>query len=362
MAYSKLKNEYPHLDIQFVFVKTNSNAIKAVHLNAADAAITSAPVGGYLIAENGWNNLKIAANTGWPELRLKMGVKKEWPLFVSILEKTLAEIPKSTRMEINKKWVPIHIEQEVNYVYLLKRFLPVIGGLGILLMGVTFFLILMVRKNRQLTEAEQEIHKAYLEVETAVKVAETYSENLETMVSERTAELQQTVDNLHETQFELIQSEKLASIGQLSAGIAHEINTPIQYVGDNIRFLMDAFNDILTYIDECEELYQDSVKMEQRDLFIKALAQCKDNADLEFLKDEIPTAITQTLEGVAHVSKIVQSMKEFSHPAKKEKAVTDLNKALENTVVVSRNEWKYVAEVEMNLAPDLPSVPCFPGN
>jgi PAS domain S-box-containing protein len=131
------------------------------------------------------------------------------------------------------------------------------------------------------------------------------------------------------------QTEKLKSIGQLAAGIAHEINTPTQYVGDNTRFLQDALQDIVDVL----SLY----------------------AQLLDLMEEIPTAIEQTLEGVDRIGKIVRAMKEFSHPGQDEKTPIDINNAIESTITVARNEWKYVADMVMEFDAALPPVPCLPG-
>ena len=84
-------------------------------------------------------------------------------------------------------------------------------------------------------------------------------------------------------------------------------------------------------------------------------------SDLEYLREQIPSALNETLEGVERVSKIVRAMKEFSHPGGKEKTPADLNKAVESTVTVARNEWKYVADLKLELEPSLPFVPCFLG-
>ncbi len=159
---------------------------------------------------------------------------------------------------------------------------------------------------------------------------------------------------------QLVQAQKLEAIGQLAAGIAHEINTPIQYVGDNTRFLMDAFTDLIKLLwaydrlNDGEQENPDSGKIGQE---IKKL---KEETDFNYLQEEIPKAIKQTLEGVERVAKIVRAMKEFSHPGPKEKTPTNLNRAIENTVTVARNEWKYVAEITLDLDPDLPLVPCLP--
>jgi PAS domain S-box-containing protein len=159
----------------------------------------------------------------------------------------------------------------------------------------------------------------------------------------------------------LAQTEKLKSIGQLAAGIAHEINTPTQYLGDNTRFLQDAFQDIIQVLNCYEALFQavkaDSVSAD----LIRQVADGIEEADVEYLNEEIPTAIEHTLEGVERIAKIVRAMKEFSHPGQDEKTAIDINKTIESTITVARNEWKYVAEMATDFDASLPLVPCLPG-
>ncbi|MES9834761.1 MAG: ATP-binding protein [Candidatus Thiodiazotropha sp. DIVDIV] len=160
---------------------------------------------------------------------------------------------------------------------------------------------------------------------------------------------------------EMQQTQKLQSIGQLAAGIAHEINTPIQYVGDNIRFLLDAFEDISDIIDEqnkvVEKARSNSVALDLIDHLDNAI----DEVDLEYLQEEIPKSIQQTTDGIDRVATIVRAMKEFSHPGSDEKTLNDINKAIESTVTVARNVWKYHAEMSLELDPALPQVSCIPG-
>jgi len=161
---------------------------------------------------------------------------------------------------------------------------------------------------------------------------------------------------------QLLQAQKLESIGQLAAGIAHEINTPIQYVGYNAQFFKEQFEHLDPLFDQHQELLQAARAGKVPDDLLIRAESALEALDLPFIREEIPPALDQTIEGVEHVSKIVRAMKEFSHPGTDDKAQIDLNQAIESTVVVARNEWKYVAEVTTELDPDLPLVPCLPAD
>jgi len=160
---------------------------------------------------------------------------------------------------------------------------------------------------------------------------------------------------------QLVQAQKLESVGQLAAGIAHEINTPTQYIGDNVRFLKDAFKDIKDLLANYERLLLAAQTSTLSGDTIQEVVTAVEHADAGYLLEEIPKAIEQTLEGVTRVSTLVSAMKEFSHPGTKEKVLLDINHAINSTITVARNEWKYVANMETDLDPSLPLIPCQPG-
>ncbi|KAA3615620.1 MAG: PAS domain S-box protein [Calditrichaeota bacterium] len=159
---------------------------------------------------------------------------------------------------------------------------------------------------------------------------------------------------------QLSQAQKLESIGQLAAGIAHEINTPTQFVGDNTNFLKDAFTDFNDLINQFETLKENVKSQKEMEPIVSEIDQTIEEIDLSYLLEEVPLAIDQSLEGVSRVSKIVRAMKEFSHPGAKEKTSIDINKSIQNTITVCRNEWKYVSEIITEFDENLPPIPCIP--
>lgn len=148
------------------------------------------------------------------------------------------------------------------------------------------------------------------------------------------------IDKRRRAEKEALHASKLASIGQLAAGLAHEINTPVQYVGDNLRYLGSEEETLLKAIMEGTTLSQ---------------------SEAAIVSEELSAAVREGLEGVERISKIVNSLKAFSLSGAGEKTEVDVNKALEDTLVVSQHAWRSVAETELRIAQKLPSYYCRPG-
>jgi two-component system, NtrC family, sensor kinase len=190
--------------------------------------------------------------------------------------------------------------------------------------------------------------------------------NLERVVQQKTESLQRqgeelkmALENLQLSQTRLLQAQKLESVGQLAAGIAHEINTPAQFISSNINFLADSFVDIKRLIDTLQEVLR---KISQGSVASETCLEAEkllEELDWNYLEVEIPKAIQQSKDGIDRVTHIVRAMKEFSHPGNKEKAFYDLNNIIETTITVASNEWKYCAEIETHLDPGLPQVFCL---
>ncbi|MFA5903740.1 MAG: ATP-binding protein [Desulfobacula sp.] len=177
--------------------------------------------------------------------------------------------------------------------------------------------------------------------------------------------LDSTLEELKATQAQILQSEKMASIGQLAAGVAHEINNPIGFIGSNL----DALSGYMTDVTELISLYQGltlSLKEQDRAAAdpdiedrVKAISEFEERIEIDYLKQDIPDLLKDCKEGTQRVGKIVADLKFFAHPGQDRKMAVDINKCLDSTLNVAHNELKYKAEVIREFG-EIPAVEGFP--
>jgi PAS domain S-box-containing protein len=169
------------------------------------------------------------------------------------------------------------------------------------------------------------------------------------------------ITSQHALADQLMQSQKLGAIGELAAGVAHEINTPMQYIGDNLHFAHGAIADLLGFIDRVRELALEVAEPAAASGLESALDEAEEKADLTFVRSQLPRAIERSLDGIARMTTIVSALKTFAHPGGREMTPVDLKSLLEATAAVATNEWKYVAELTVSVDPALPAVTCAGG-
>ncbi len=169
------------------------------------------------------------------------------------------------------------------------------------------------------------------------------------------------VTEQRELEARLLESQKLGAIGRLAAGVAHEINTPMQYIGDNLHFARGAVSDLLALL----ERYATAAKAAENTPLGKSkldeLTQAEVGMDFDYVRGGLPEALDSARCGVKSVTNIVRAMKSFAHPGGDQLVPTDLRGLIESTVMVATNEWKYVADVDLQLDANLPPVPCIGG-
>jgi PAS domain S-box-containing protein len=172
--------------------------------------------------------------------------------------------------------------------------------------------------------------------------------------------LMQDITELRRLGRELTAAQKLESVGRLAAGVAHEINTPVQFVSDNVQFARASMTDIAAVILAYRAL-QEAAQLggNVKEAATRA-AQAETAVELDYLMKDVPLALEGAVEGLDRIATIVRSMKEFAHPDQAEKSLADLNQAIRSTLVIAHNEYKYVAEIDTQFG-ELPLVPCYLG-
>lgn len=204
-------------------------------------------------------------------------------------------------------------------------------------------------------ESKQSLRSSYLAMEQGLAMERVVGNKTAELVEQK-AKLANALAELRMTQSKLLQAQKLEAIGQLAAGIAHEVNTPAQYVTDNVSFLQRAFDKLTRLLEAHDELLQAARSGDVTPQLIEQVDAARKTAKLDYLSRQVPRAIEQSLEGLGQVSAIVKAMKEFSHPSGAEKQPFDLHDLIESTSIVTKNEWKYVAELQLDFDWSLPPV------
>ncbi len=263
----------------------------------------------------------------------------------------------------------ITTEESSNLIFLVSPWvteLGVLGNLGLTLhdfphhsASSDFLMLIQSQRTSLKDSARLSDELSVLNKELESRVARRTQ-----LLEEKAKELAQSNESLeHEmserarVEMELRHVHKLEAVGQLAAGIAHEINTPMQYISNSLQFLRSAFDDLSAL----SMSFETHIEAADSNPSVRALQVSLEEADLDYVRERAPQAIDRALEGIGRVTEIVSAMNEFTHPDQASKSPADINRALESALIVASNEYKYIARIEKDLQ-ILPKIHCFLGD
>ncbi len=206
-----------------------------------------------------------------------------------------------------------------------------------------------ISRSEDLARANAELEAKQAELEVALaKLVETHTR------------LEDEMEDKSRIKRELQMAHKLEAVGQLASGIAHEINTPTQYIGNNVQFLADAFADLRTLLAKYEEALDARADTKACNHLALTVREVSKEIDIDFLYEEIPDAFTAITEGISTISTIVGAMRNFAHPNSDFKELCDINRAIESTLAVAHSEYRYQAVIKTDFN-EVPMIPCLLG-
>jgi two-component system NtrC family sensor kinase len=189
-------------------------------------------------------------------------------------------------------------------------------------------------------------NEIWLREEAAIIQSDGCPHRVQSVLSDIT-KAKQAENERKRLELDLRLAQKLEAVGQLAAGIAHEINTPVQYIGDSIRFLKEANDELMVLTNVYHDLLHSEQPIDQAERQRRTLA-AEEESDLDYLTTRVPAAFERAMDGVERVAVIVRAMRQFAHPST-ERSPIDINEGIQTTLIVSKNEYKYLADIELDL-------------
>lgn len=310
--------EKKHPQIELVFADSPKEALKLVKKKKVFAYVDGMISGGYYIKENNLHSIRLVGETPY-SYQLSIGIRNDWSEMTSIVQKVLNNIPESEKNNIYYNWISLNSNNSFRYDLLLRLSIP----LSIILLLIFFW-------NRKLRREIKRREQAQLDLNFAFK-------------------------ELKDTQTHLVQTEKMATVGQLTAGVAHEIKNPLNFIMMGMEGVINGIDAYEKIIDAYESLKTSLSKEE-----LEKIEQLKEKLDYNYFRYECDSLSKSIAEGAESIHEITKSLNNFSYFSGKEKVLADVNKGLESTLVLLKNQYKYKAEVEIDLG-KLPEIKCFPG-
>ncbi len=342
---------YDHPEIKLLEAATLREGLRDLSFGLLDAVVADPATVTQVIKEEGLSNLRIGGETGY-FFELAFAARKDWPILRDILEKSIQSIHKEEHTAIFDNWIQFKGEEGISQNVLIGLAIS-LTLLILLAMGFMFVNMLLRIRVAQQTEELNEANANLSEVNV----------ELERRVVERTSDLEKAYSELKHSQVKMVQSEKMAALGQMIAGIAHEINTPLGYAHSNVMIMKDFIEKVKkvdTNFRAWKNLMSDGFSSEDdiSNKFLEvddAFAELNENDEIE----ECGELATDTLYGLDQISDITQNLKDFSRLDQAEIDDINVNDNIERTLKLAKNLLKDHIHVELSLG-QIPSIKCNP--
>ncbi len=342
---------YDYPQIKLIETPTLKKGLRDLSLGLVDAVIADPAAVTWTIEQEGLTNLRIGGVTGY-YFELAFAARKDWPILHSILEKSVHSITEAEHSAISSRWIQISRDAGVSNSLIIGM---AVGLVLVILLALAF---MFVNRLLRIRVAAQTV-----ELNRANDRLSRMNEDLEKRVDKRTHDLEKAMLKLKKSQTKMVQSEKMAALGQMIAGIAHEINTPLGYAHSNVMVMKD-FVGRVKFTDEIftawKEVMSDESSSEEA---ISVLFREVDLAFTELNKDELiaecEELVLDTLYGLDQISEITHDLKDFSRLNQAEIAEVNLNENIERTLKLAKNLLKDNIDVKLSLG-ELPLIKCNP--
>ncbi len=329
-----VQESYLNKDLAYfdpVYVENISEAMRAVSEGKADVMMYNITTFEFAQRQLGITNLRVAATTPY-NFDLAIAVRKDWPELVHILQIALSNLSDSEKSLIYEKWTNIQIKREIDWVKM------ALWGSGLLIISLTI-VGFIINSNRKLSKEIKFRKKTAEELKNARQAAE------------------KALGDLKDTQTQLIQSEKMASLGLLSAGIAHEINNPINFVSVGSVSMANDLKELMRLLEKYEELgnAKDAIKLKEE------INDLKTEIDYDFIKENLPQTVEDIITGAKRTTEIVKGLSNFSRIDAEDQIMADLHEGLDSSITLLQHELKNKVTVIKDYDDSIDKIPCYPG-
>ncbi len=315
ITHEKLKRDYP--EIKVIPVKNIQEGLKQVDKKKVTAFVGGMVTTSYYIYEKGYKSIRIIGETPY-QFNLCMGVRRDCPILRDILQKSLNSISNSEKNNIYNNWITLKAKK-FDYSILWKTLSP----LMILLILSMYWNKKLTSEIRKRKKAQEMLDKAFIK--------------------------------LKDTQTHLIQTEKMASIGLLTAGIAHEIKNPMNFISLGVDAIKETIKSIITVVNKYDDYLSESLLSD-----VKKIEKLKEELKFNYFKNESSTILKHIEDGIDRINEITSSLNSFSRIANNEKTLSDINEGIESSLILLKNQYKYDIKIVKKLH-KLPKIKCFSG-